>query len=190
MRPSRPAGVRAMPRQLLRQIAPRADPPAGRRAEPWGAPRSFVAELPAQEHHGPQILHRDREPQLRHQVATAGEWLDAQPTDEAPGDDHERERHADRDEIAGPLLVSPQRQVPEPVAGSGDVADDGDRLPDDERDRDRRGEGTRDAQRMGDRGDGDEHEAHEPRRPPRRWPSTPRPSPAAVVPPARRRCRR
>ncbi len=140
---SRPAGVRAMPRQLLRQIAPRADPASRAESEPWRAPRSFVAQLATQEHDGPEILHRDREPQLRHQVATAGEWLDAEPTDEAPGDDGEHERHADRDEIAGLLLVSPQRQVPEPVAGTGDVADDGDGLPDHERDRHHGGDRAR-----------------------------------------------
>ena len=93
--------------------------------EPWRSPRSLVAELATQEHHRAQILHRHREPQLRDQIATTGEWLDAEPPDEAPGDDDEGERHADRDEIAGSLLVPPQCQVPEPVAGTGDVANDG-----------------------------------------------------------------
>ncbi len=160
IRTSRPAGVRAMPRQLLRQIAPRGRSTGRTETEPRGAARSFVAELTPQEHHGPQILHRDRESQLGHEIATPGEWFDAEPTDEPPGDDHERQRHGDRDEIAGLLLVSPERQVPEPVTRAGDVADDGGQLPDHEHGRDRRRDRTRDVQRMGDRGDGHEHEPH------------------------------
>ncbi len=117
-----------MPRQLLRQIAPRGRSTGRTETEPRGAPRSFVAELTPQEHHGPQILHGDSESQLGHEIATPGEWFDAKPTDEPPGDDHERQARPPR-EIAGLLLVPPEGQVPEPVTRAGDVADDGGQLP-------------------------------------------------------------
>ena len=53
--------------------------------------RPLTAQLPAEQHHGPQVLHRDGEAQLRDEVGPPNEWLEAQTSgdDDCGGDERE-----------------------------------------------------------------------------------------------------
>jgi hypothetical protein len=125
-------------RRCAQQAVPAAAPhrvaaPTSREAQPRAGAGVLVGQLATQQHHGAQVLHRDGEAQLGHQIGASGERFERDAAEPAQPDSDDREHHRHGDQVDGALTPAPHRHAADCIAGAryggghgGDLpADDG-----------------------------------------------------------------
>ena len=125
-----------------------ADP--ARNPDPWSASRLLLVELPAQQDHGSQILHRDGEAQLCDEAAASGESVERRLLQHADTDQQHDDGDEWHSEIDRVLTPAPHRQAARRVGRSGEVPRQRRALPGDAGEAERRGDPQRQPDGMGD----------------------------------------